>query len=142
VWFRIPSDQSRRESQLTELALRELEERRKFEWLVPEHLPNSPLCPLHAAYNGYSKGICYWHGRRKSSSSKSKTSEEIVGGVYDTAKREKRRQRMAAKKGSRVGGDESPVVRRGFRGEGGQFDISLEEARQTKRRRLASFSSP
>lgn len=46
------------------LARQEEEERRKFEWLVPEHLPNSPLCPLHGAYVGPSRGLCYWHGRR------------------------------------------------------------------------------
>ncbi|KAF1913157.1 hypothetical protein BDU57DRAFT_458099 [Ampelomyces quisqualis] len=141
VWFRIPSEQLRRESQLTERALREMEERRKFEWLVPEHLPNSPLCPLHAQYKGYSIGICYWHGRRRSSGSRSKASDDIVGGIYETAKREKRRLRRAAKRGKRD--DESRAVRRGVGGwEVGQFDVSLEEARQTKKRRLASFSSP
>lgn len=49
---------------LTAAALREADERRKFEWLVPEHLPNSPICPLNVKYVGPSKGLCYWHGRR------------------------------------------------------------------------------
>lgn len=52
------------ERTLTALAHQEEEERRKFEWLVPEHLPNSPLCPLHPKYKGPSAGLCYWHGRR------------------------------------------------------------------------------
>jgi hypothetical protein len=52
------------ERTLTALARQEEEERRKFEWLVPEHLPNSPLCPLHPKYRGPSADLCYWHGRR------------------------------------------------------------------------------
>lgn len=42
------------------------EERAKLEWLIPEHLPNSPLCPLNPKYRGPSKGVCVFHGRRKS----------------------------------------------------------------------------
>ncbi|KAF2743435.1 hypothetical protein M011DRAFT_221443 [Sporormia fimetaria CBS 119925] len=39
-------------------------ERAKWEWLIPEHLPNSPLCPLHEKYRGVSKGMCVYHGKR------------------------------------------------------------------------------
>ncbi|KAF2113452.1 hypothetical protein BDV96DRAFT_125747 [Lophiotrema nucula] len=41
--------------------VREAEEMAKFEWLIPEHYPNSPLCPLHQKYRGASKGFCYYH---------------------------------------------------------------------------------
>lgn len=36
-------------------------ERAKFEWLVPEHLPSSPLCPLHPKYRGPISGMCLYH---------------------------------------------------------------------------------
>lgn len=65
MWFRVQHQIAVEESQLTANALREMEERRKFEWIVPEHLPSSPLCPLHDKYRGYSKGKCYWHKERK-----------------------------------------------------------------------------
>jgi hypothetical protein len=35
-----------------------VEERAKLEWVLPEHLPSSPLCPLHAKYRGISVGLC------------------------------------------------------------------------------------
>lgn len=64
-WFRMNFDEQTPEFELlTAAALKEADERRKFEWLVPEHLPNSPLCPLHVKYVGPSKGLCYWHGRK------------------------------------------------------------------------------
>jgi hypothetical protein len=64
-WFRMHfGGQTPDVELLTAAALKEADERRKFEWLVPEHLPNSPLCPLHVKYAGPSKGLCYWHGRK------------------------------------------------------------------------------
>ncbi|KAF2141427.1 uncharacterized protein K452DRAFT_288123 [Aplosporella prunicola CBS 121167] len=36
-----------------------------FEWDVPEHLPGSPLCPLSPKHKSGGKGICVYHGRRK-----------------------------------------------------------------------------
>lgn len=64
-WFRMHyGDHTPNEESLTAAALKEADERRKFEWLIPEHLPNSPLCPLHVKYVGPSKGLCYWHGRK------------------------------------------------------------------------------
>ncbi|KAF3041814.1 hypothetical protein E8E11_007508 [Didymella keratinophila] len=64
-WFRMHfGEQTPDIELLTAAALKEADERRKFEWLVPEHLPNSPLCPLHVKYVGPSNGLCYWHGRK------------------------------------------------------------------------------
>jgi hypothetical protein len=62
-WYRIRGSDNSGGYKLTAAALKEADKRRKFEWLVPEHLPNSPVCPLHAKYRGPSKGLCYWHGR-------------------------------------------------------------------------------
>tara|TARA_R110002003_G_scaffold132_11_gene12463 strand:+ start:29662 stop:30441 length:780 start_codon:yes stop_codon:yes gene_type:complete len=142
VWFRIQRDETPEERQLTAAALRELDERRKFEWIVPEHLPNSPLCPLHAKYQGYSKGRCYWHGRRKSSGSRSRTSGEHEGGIYETAKRDKRRRRLAElqRSSARV---EYPTVRRGSRGwEVSSSGATAKQREAERKRRLASLSSP
>ncbi|GME26225.1 hypothetical protein GTA08_BOTSDO03663 [Neofusicoccum parvum] len=36
-----------------------------FAWDVPEHLPGSPLCPLSPKHKSGGKGICVYHGRRK-----------------------------------------------------------------------------
>lgn len=36
-----------------------------FEQDVPDHLPNSPLCPLSSRHRSGGKGICPLHGRRK-----------------------------------------------------------------------------
>ncbi|KAI7462465.1 hypothetical protein KC351_g16334 [Hortaea werneckii] len=36
-----------------------------FEQDVPDHLPNSPLCPLSSRHRSGEKGICPLHGRRK-----------------------------------------------------------------------------
>ncbi|KAF3043728.1 hypothetical protein E8E12_008885 [Didymella heteroderae] len=64
-WFRMHFGEPTPDVELlTAAALKEADERRKFEWLVPEHLPNSPLCPLSVKYVGPSKGLCYWHGRK------------------------------------------------------------------------------
>jgi hypothetical protein len=61
-WYRVRSDgETRTAGALTdELAIG------KFEWDVPEHLPSSPLCPLHPKHPSGGKGICVYHGRRKS----------------------------------------------------------------------------
>ncbi|OJD29583.1 rna polymerase ii accessory cdc73 [Diplodia corticola] len=50
------SPQSRVEANRRDLA---------FEWDVPEHLPGSPLCPLHPKHKSGGKGMCVYHGRRK-----------------------------------------------------------------------------
>ncbi|KAH7047501.1 hypothetical protein B0J12DRAFT_124499 [Macrophomina phaseolina] len=36
-----------------------------FVWDIPEHLPGSPLCPLSPKHKSGGKGICVYHGRRK-----------------------------------------------------------------------------
>lgn len=42
------------------------EARSNFELNVPEHLPNSPLCPRHPKHHlTKGKGICVYHGRNK-----------------------------------------------------------------------------
>jgi hypothetical protein len=43
------------------------EERAKLEWITPEHLDNSPLCPLHVKYRGPSMGFCVYHGKTQKS---------------------------------------------------------------------------
>jgi hypothetical protein len=91
-WYRIHQSHipgTPDERTLAVLARQEEEERRKFEWLVPEHLPNSPLCPLHSKYRGPSAGLCYWHGRR--------SGNKIRKGEYDRA-----RPKTGAKSGSSV----------------------------------------
>lgn len=36
-----------------------------FELNVPEHLPNSPLCPKNPKHRSGGKGVCVYHGRNK-----------------------------------------------------------------------------
>ena len=36
-----------------------------FEFDVPEHLPNSPLCPANKQHSGGGKGLCVYHGRSR-----------------------------------------------------------------------------
>ncbi|KAF2035291.1 hypothetical protein EK21DRAFT_54817 [Setomelanomma holmii] len=140
VWFRRQQDDAPDERQLTSAALREIDERRKFEWIVPEHLPNSPLCPLHAKYQGYSKGLCYSHGRRESNGSRSKASGEFEGRIYEAAKGEKQARKQTDEKGGRV---ECPIIHRGHRGwEVGKADALPKKPQEAKRRRMDSLSSP
>ncbi|KAJ4389965.1 hypothetical protein N0V93_007438 [Gnomoniopsis smithogilvyi] len=37
-----------------------------FEFNMPEHLPNSPMCPAHPMHKGKGKLVCVYHGRAKS----------------------------------------------------------------------------
>ena len=32
---------------------------------VPEHLPNSPLCPRHPSHRSKGKGVCPYHGKNR-----------------------------------------------------------------------------
>lgn len=41
------------------------DEQLSFELNVPEHLPNSPLCPKHPKHRSGGKGVCVYHGRNK-----------------------------------------------------------------------------
>lgn len=52
--------------------VRTAEEKARLEWLTPEHLPSSPLCPLHEKYKGTTKGHCVYHGRSSSSEARAK----------------------------------------------------------------------
>ncbi|XWW93949.1 hypothetical protein V2A60_001888 [Cordyceps javanica] len=37
----------------------------KFEFDVPEHLPNSPMCPANERHKSGGTGLCVYHGRRR-----------------------------------------------------------------------------
>ncbi|KAG9192509.1 hypothetical protein G6011_11243 [Alternaria panax] len=116
------------ERTLTALARQEEEERRKFEWLVPEHLPNSPLCPLHVKYRGPSAGLCYWHGRR--------SGNKIRKGEYD------RPGAKAAGKGmSESSGHSKDDYYAGNMGVVGTPGVAGTPTREVKKRRLISLSS-
>lgn len=41
-----------------------------FELNLPEHLPNSPLCPKNPNHKSGGAGICPYHGRRRSNNLK------------------------------------------------------------------------
>ncbi|KAA8622300.1 hypothetical protein A1F94_002394 [Pyrenophora tritici-repentis] len=112
------------ERTLTLLAQQEAEERRKFEWLVPEHLPNSPLCPLHEKYKGPSSGLCYWHGRR--------SGKNIRKGEY---------ARPAERSGN-LNGPSTPVDYMGDLGLLKPAGHVATPTREVKKRRLVSLSSP
>ena len=45
--------------------------REQFVLSVPEHLPNSPMCPKHPKNKSKGKGVCVYHGRKLSISSPS-----------------------------------------------------------------------
>lgn len=62
-WFRVPVDAEDSTRQCDDVL--SADDRAKLEWLIPEHLPASPLCPLHIKYQGPSKGFCVFHGRQK-----------------------------------------------------------------------------
>ncbi|RMZ73525.1 hypothetical protein GMOD_00008046 [Pyrenophora seminiperda CCB06] len=114
------------ERTLSQLALQAAEERRKFEWLVPEHLPNSPLCPLHEKYKGPSSGLCYWHGRR--------SGKNIRRGEYARP-----RPAAAAERSSGGSGQSQSQM--------GDYVGDLKQqggtpTREVKKRRLVSLSSP
>ncbi|KAK8090983.1 hypothetical protein PG994_000488 [Apiospora phragmitis] len=40
---------------------------RTFEFELPEHLPNSPMCPANKNHQSGGTGVCVYHGRRKKS---------------------------------------------------------------------------
>lgn len=117
AWFRVQKCVTPECTPLTPHALKELEERRKFEWIVPEHLSGSPLCPLHPTYTGYSAGKCFWHG----------TKSKIV--------------RIETRASGQPEG--SRTIRKGMRGwEVGAYDAFPLDNKPLGRRRLASLSTP
>jgi len=117
---------------LTALARREEEDRRKFEWMVPEHLPTSPLCPLHEKYRGPWTGLCYWHGRRQSGSQAIKKGEYASGRDVNGNLKPYRNVGKAASEQSK------PALRKESRGwPVGVYDMQHVE---TTKKRLASLS--
>lgn len=42
-----------------------VDEQYLFDFNVPEHLPNSPLCPKNPKHRSGGKGVCVYHGRNK-----------------------------------------------------------------------------
>ena len=57
-WEQLPQRPNRRDMALDPEA---------FGSNVPEHLPNSPLCPAHRKHRGGGTGACVLHGQRKGS---------------------------------------------------------------------------
>lgn len=51
--------------QLAASEMMDAQERHQFELNVPEHLPNSPLCPRNPKHPSGGKGMCLYHGRNK-----------------------------------------------------------------------------
>ncbi|KAK7996969.1 hypothetical protein PG989_005009, partial [Apiospora arundinis] len=45
----------------------DVRESRTFEFDMPEHLPNSPMCPANKKHKSGGTGVCVYHGRRKRS---------------------------------------------------------------------------
>jgi hypothetical protein len=58
-WYRVRLDRIMDEDEP-----RDLGELRMFDWDIPEHLPSSPLCPLHPKHQGRGRRVCVYHGRR------------------------------------------------------------------------------
>jgi hypothetical protein len=115
-----------------------MEARRKFEWIVPEHLPSSPLCPLHPKYQGgYSKGMCYWHPKKRSTSgSRSRPSMERGGAYVGHVKSEKPRDQGG--RGEKEGKARTEAKKWSIE----DFDSAPRDAGKARKRRLQSFSSP
>lgn len=52
-----------------------------FAFDLPEHLPNSPMCPANKKHKSGGTGVCVYHGRRKRSSSDQPSSGTV--GVHE-----------------------------------------------------------
>lgn len=57
---------------------------------IPEHLPSSPLCPMHPKHKSGGKGICPFHGRRRVDEETASTRMKGTGGSVTGAAREGR----------------------------------------------------
>jgi hypothetical protein len=122
-WFRLPIS-------TTTFPKQQDEARKTFKWLVPEHLPNSWLCPLHPKYRGPSRGLCYWHGRRSGG--------KVKRGEYGVS--------PWMKMGS-GGGGARILEERGERWDAGMFgggsgSGAVGTPKEGRKRRLVSLSSP
>ena len=51
----------------------ECNSREEFAASVPEHLPNSPLCPRHPTHRSRGKGVCPYHGKNLTSPPESRS---------------------------------------------------------------------
>ena len=49
----------------------------EFDFSLPEHLPNSPLCPRNPKHKSGGRGLCAYHGRNKTSTSSIEIGEHI-----------------------------------------------------------------
>lgn len=58
-WDKIPKKPIRRNP---------FDEPTPFEFQLPEHLPNSPMCPANERHVSGGTGVCVYHGRRKGAS--------------------------------------------------------------------------
>jgi hypothetical protein len=130
-WFRVEQVQTPDESMLTAVAMREEAERRRFEWIVAEHLDNSPLCPLHQKYRGPYQGMCYWHRKKvvKNNNEEPKGEKEKREDGYGRA--------GAFAKYEKAESEKRPRLRRGSR----SWDVGRSDAvREAKKRRLVSLT--
>ncbi|KAK3318517.1 hypothetical protein B0H66DRAFT_622542 [Apodospora peruviana] len=76
-----------------------------FEFDVPEHLPNSPMCPTNPRNpktNG--RGVCVYHGRRKSGQVKSDSCIHDVRGADDDDRWEEEDKSVSSGGGGGSGG--------------------------------------
>jgi len=64
-WFRVKVDDIPRGAESSD-SEDNVQDKDRFHWDVPEHLPGSPLCPLSPKHKAGGKGICVYHGRQKS----------------------------------------------------------------------------
>jgi len=82
-------------------SVRAAEEKAKLEWLTPEHLPNSPLCPLRDDYMGLSsiKGVCVYHGKKWSTSQQSLRRQSRTRAVRNSGGVEGKRERGQSRSG-------------------------------------------
>ncbi|TAQ84088.1 hypothetical protein B7494_g7589 [Chlorociboria aeruginascens] len=55
----------------------------RFEINIPEHFPDSPMCPVNPRYRGKGTGICPFHGRKQRRKTERSDSEGSVTGVVD-----------------------------------------------------------
>ncbi|KAF1980254.1 hypothetical protein BU23DRAFT_5247 [Bimuria novae-zelandiae CBS 107.79] len=127
-------------------ATRGAEEIAKLEWLTPEHLPSSPLCPLHEKYSGPSTGLCVYHGkkailadleariRRQSAQQGMSQSGHREPGRDSRSMTVRERSQSAALDGSEEVADD--------RGEGGDMQSERASTKRRRRKWWLCVSSP
>lgn len=57
------------ERELFRAIIQEIENEYDFRFNIPDHLPNSPLCPLNSTHKLKGKGVCVYHGRASTADS-------------------------------------------------------------------------